>query len=182
MGGGEGVVHIDIAKRRHLAREHIVVGLLAALEAHVLAQDRLTGRDRDAGKPVLAEPDLAAEQRGQRRGDRCQGQRCVIAPFLGAPEVRDHQHPGPGPQGLLDGGERGPDAGIVGDTAVLDGDIQVLADQDPLPCEGEIRHGEHRTVSSPQRACIQATVVSSMRFENPHSLSYQASTLTNVRR
>ena len=49
-----------------------------------------------------------------------------------------------------------------------------------LPREILVRHAQHVHDADPHDAFDQAIVVSSMRFEKPHSLSYQEHTLTSV--
>ena len=66
------------------------------------------------------------------------------------------------------------------DLAALDGHVQIFANQDPLAREVLVRHAQHVHGRRPQEAFDQAIVVSSMRFEKPHSLSYHEHTLTSV--
>ena len=51
---------------------------------------------------------------------------------LGAAEVRAEDDLGLVAEGVLDGGEGLADAGVVGDDAVLEGDVEVDADEDAL--------------------------------------------------
>src|SRR6202000_1012925 len=63
--------------------------------------------------------------------------------------------------------------------AALKGDVQVLADQHALAAQIQARH--FRDLQGlPYLAFDQASVVSSIRFENPHSLSNQEQTLPSV--
>ena len=78
--------------------------------------------------------------------------------------------------GLAQRRQRRTDAGIAGHHAVGHRHVQILTDQDPLAGERHIRHAPNFH----QTAFDQATVVSSMRLEKPHSLSYQAQTFTSV--
>ena len=73
--------------------------------------------------------------------------------------------------------QRGADARIAGDHAILHRDVEILADQDALAAQVQIRHAQDFHRSGLRH---QASVVSSMRLEKPHSLSYQAQTLTSV--
>ena len=82
---------------------------------------------------------------------------------------------GPLLQYVTDGRQRCADARVAGDYPGLHRDIQVFPDQDPLVTQVRVRHPQdfHDTFD-------HAIVVSSMRFERPHSLSYQAKTFTRV--
>src|SRR5260370_41537592 len=88
-------------------------------------------------------------------------------------------------QGRLDGGKRRSYASIAGHDAILHRNVQILANQHPF--SGEIQAGHffnfHFRGPRPFRrryALDHASVVSSIRLEKPHSLSYQAQTLTSV--
>src|ERR1700761_9084996 len=78
--------------------------------------------------------------------------------------------------GLAQRRQRRTDAGITGDHPVGHRHVQILADQNTLARKREVRHAP----DFHQDAFDQASVVSSMRFEKPHSLSYQAQTFTSV--
>ena len=52
MRGTERVHHVDIAERRHLARQLLIVLFLALVEAHVLEQHDLARGDVDAVQPI----------------------------------------------------------------------------------------------------------------------------------
>ena len=68
-------------------------------------------------------------------------------------------------------------------TPSLIGHVQVLAYQHPLAGQILARHfvDVHALISAASQAAFdQARVVSSIRLEKPHSLSYQAHTLTSV--
>jgi hypothetical protein len=62
----EGVHDVDVAERRHLLRQLVLVLLLALVEAHVLEQHDLAGSAVDAVEPVALEAHLAAEQFDRR--------------------------------------------------------------------------------------------------------------------
>ena len=88
-----------------------------------------------------------------------------------------HDHDaGAGVDRVAERREGGPDALVGRDPPALERHVQVLADEQPLPGErllGQKAHGS-------QPAAIAASVVSSMRLEKPHSLSYQEQALTRV--
>src|SRR5690606_37851073 len=88
--------------------------------------------------------------------------------------------------------QRRVDARRARDAPVLDGHVQILADQHAPAGELEIGHladcqGHALSFSalvatkpSRDRSPANTTVVSSMRFEKPHSLSYHAQILTSL--
>ncbi len=76
---------------------------------------------------------------------------------------------------VADRRQRRANARIAGHHAVLDRDIEILADQDPLAAQVHVRHAQDL-----HDALAQARVVSIMRLEKPHSLSYQAQAFTSV--
>ena len=88
MRSAERVHDENVAERRHALRERVVVGFLADLEAHVLAQHELAGRDVDAVEPLARERHLAAEQlaelRGDRRERRAPDRACLLSAGRGA--------------------------------------------------------------------------------------------------
>src|SRR5262249_31006745 len=77
-----------------------------------------------------------------------------------------------------DGGKRGADPEVVGDPTVLDRDVEVGSEQDPLAVQGQQvlqDRQPHFLLAEPT-----STARSTRRFEYPHSLSYQPSTFTRV--
>src|SRR5258706_10873293 len=92
--------------------------------------------------------------------------------------MRSDHHGGALAERAFDRRRGGADAGVVGDPAVLDRDVEVGADEDALAPQVELRHllELHRGYF----ACANATATSSMRLEKPHSLSYHAYTFTRL--
>ncbi len=82
-------------------------------------------------------------------------------------------------QRRLNGGQRRANSRIAAHRSALDRHIQILANQHPLVAQIQAAHfGDlHEEL---YLAFDQASVVSSMRLENPHSLSYHAQTFTSV--
>ncbi len=84
--------------------------------------------------------------------------------------------------GPLDRRQRRLDPGRVGDRAVLQRDVEVGANERALA--GEIEAVDvaerHRGASAQRRPRPMRRATSRMRFEKPHSLSYQESTLHEV--
>ena len=64
---------------------------------------------------------------------------------------------------------------IAGDHTTLHRNVEILPDQDPLVAQVRIRQPQNL-----HDAFDQATVVSIMRLEKPHSLSYHEQTFTSV--
>src|SRR5690606_25553501 len=83
-----------------------------------------------------------------------------------------------------DAGHRGADAGVFADLAgVVERHVEVGADEHPLAVQraGLGQRGQGIDLGhAAYLADISATVVSSMRLEKPHSLSYQDDTLTSL--
>src|SRR5690606_31849378 len=147
----------------------------ALVEAHVLAEHRRPGRTIDTRKPFLAQRHRLSEQLRELRGDRRQRELLVVLPLLRTPEVREDEHLRVLVERVTDRRQRCADARVTRDDTILNRDVQVFPDQDPLSSQVRVRH-----LQDLHDAFDQATVVSSMRLEKPHSLSYQASTLTSV--
>src|SRR3984885_4849821 len=78
-------------------------------------------------------------------------------------------------ESVANGRECGANARVARDRSALDRDVEIFPDEDPLVAQVRIRHPQnfHDTFD-------HAMVVSSMRFEKPHSLSYQEKTFTSV--
>src|SRR5437762_11786944 len=85
---------LPISERGHATRELLVVLLLAAQEAHVLAQHGAPGRAIDSVDPVLAQRHGLAEQLREPRRHRRQGERWILLALLRATEVRNDEHSG----------------------------------------------------------------------------------------
>ena len=175
--GSEGVIDVNVAERGHAPGEGVGIGLLSHFETHVLAQRDAPGRAVNAVQPVAREAHRPLEQSGQHRRNRFQRQRGVGLTFVGPTEMRQHHHRGTGSEGPADRGQGCAQARVVGDCAILERHVEVLAQEHALPGQLEVVHAEHR---ARRQAFTIATVVSSMRLENPHSLSYQDNTLTRL--
>src|SRR5690606_20040720 len=99
-------------------------------------------------------------------------------------EMGGQHHCGAGLQAQADAGQGGADAGVVGKRSVGgQRHVEVGAQKDALaaqpPIAGEVFEAEEVGCAH-HSASIIATAVSSMRLEKPHSLSYQAVTLTKL--
>ncbi len=177
----EGVVDVEIAERRHLGRERRIVLLLAGVIAGVLHQDHPAGRQRVDRRPggradaVVGEGDRRAQQPGERPGHRLQ-RHLGHALALGPVEMGEQHHFRALPRQRPDGRQRGLQAGIVADRAVMHRHVEIDAHQRALVLDVGV--GEAAEAHQIRRPI--ATAVSAMRLEKPHSLSYQLSTDTNL--
>ena len=80
---------------------------------------------------------------------------------------------------ILDGRHRRTDARVVGDVpGVVLRYIEVGADEHPLAADIDLGEALELHRHARYFAAISATVVSSIRLEKPHSLSYQLDTFT----
>ncbi len=144
VGGGEGVVDVDVAELGQLLGEGRVVLLLALVVAQVLQQQHAAGLQRlDRGlgvgtHAVVGERDVLAEQLGQRLDHRLQAH-LRHAAALGPVEVGDEHHLGALAGQLADGRQGGAQARVVGDVALAAGlshrDVEVDADERRLAGE-----------------------------------------------
>src|SRR6185437_4204106 len=175
VGGAERVHDEDLAKVGHPAGERRVVLLLALVEAHVLTEHRGAGLAIDALEPVAPQRHGLAEQLREPRRDGFQRQRLIGLALLRPAQVREDEDLGALLERVADRRQRRADPRIAGDDAILDRDVEILADQDPLAAQVHVRHAQDL-----HDALAHASVVSIMRLEKPHSLSYQANTLTRV--
>ena len=143
VGAAEGVVDVDVAETGEFFGEGGVVGLFFGVEAEVFEQEGLAGfevgghlagdgADAVGGEGdvlVVAEDVVEEAAKVIDEGAEAHG---VDGFALGAAEVRAEDDLGLVAEGVLDGGEGLADAGVVGDDAVLEGDVEVDADEDAL--------------------------------------------------
>src|SRR5215467_7290091 len=103
---------------------------------------------------------------------------------------RDHHERGAFFQRGRDGGQRGADARVVGDAPALAGHVEVGADEDALAADVDLRQPTklhdgslsfiYFAVARAAPTSANTTATSSIRLENPHSLSYHAHAFTSV--
>src|SRR5690606_6245415 len=187
VGGAEGVVDPDVRDLRQLAGEVLVVGLFTGMEAEVLEEEDLAALEvvDDLGHAlphaVVGDDDLGVgKQLAQPLADREHGVLRDDSP-LGTPQVRSQDDPGSAVERVPNGRQGGADPRVVGDPTVLERNVEIHPDEDSLPRQVQLVQGANRHLHSlpgaqPRVAIIRAT--STMRLEKPHSLSYQARTLT----
>ncbi len=151
----EGVVDVDIGQRGQRLGEGRIVGFFLGVEAQVFQQQHLAGLElaghlaghfadaigRKGHVDVLAQ--LLVEQFAQpvdHRAQRVLGIRLA----LGTAQVRGQNHLGLALQGVDDGGQRGHDAGVVGDGRAVFGErhVEIDADEDPLVGQIDVANGE----------------------------------------
>ena len=140
MDRAEGVGHIYLSHSGHGFRQLGVVLFLALLEAGVLQQEDLAGREGGGlgggvgTHHVGGQDDVLAQQLAQAGGNRLQGQ-------LGLDLALGLAHMGAGDdrrallQQVLDGGQGGADALVVGDDAAAvlgHGHVEVAAKENLL--------------------------------------------------
>jgi hypothetical protein len=145
MGAAEGVVDVDVAEVGELLGEVGIVLLLFGMEAEVFEQEGLAGLEvgghleGDLSDAIGGEGDVfilvhdvveqgaeVVDKRAQAHGGN--------GLALGAAEVRGEDDLGLVAQGVLDGGQRLADAGVVEDGAAVggEGDVEVDADEHAL--------------------------------------------------
>ena len=180
MRGAERVHREHVAQRRVALRERLVVRELPDVEAHVLEQHDLTLVELGGGVEVVGdEPHGPAQQLAQALGDGCQGIVAVRLPLRRAAEVGHDHDPGAGLERVLEGRDRGPQPRVRADPSAVERHVQVLADQQALAGERQRLHQQHgHGPGPPYFAFTIASIVSSIRLEKPHSLSYHEQTLT----
>ena len=130
VGGAERIVHVETREPGEGGGETAVIRLLLGVEAQVLKERHLAGRE-EAGHvfggfadTVLGEGDGRSEELGQPLADRHQAE-IGIALALWASEVGADEHGGSVLDEVSDGRERLADAGVVGDGASIKGHVQV---------------------------------------------------------
>ena len=180
MRGTECVHYEHVTKRGHLPGQPFVTRLFAGEETDIFQQHYVAWRHIDAIDPVADQRDVAAEQFRQAHGHRAQGE-CLVRLALSRPsQVRHQHHRGAGFLCCADRRQRRTNAHVARYLAVIHRHVQVLSDENPLTGQLEFGHLDNRHGRAFYLALTRATVVSSIRFENPHSLSYHAITLTIV--
>ena len=179
MRRAERVHDVDVAQCRHTPRQFIGILLFALVEAHVFQQHDLAGPTSTPSSQSFLKRHRHAEQLRQALGHRRQGKLLRILALFGSPEMRHDQHPRLRGQGRLKGGQRGANPRVAAHRSVLDRHIQILPNQHPLIAQIQARHFVMFKGNS-YVAFDQASVVSSMRLEKPHSLSYHEQAFTSV--
>ena len=138
MRGTERVVHVDLGERGKLLRKLRHVLFFFRMEAqvfeqqHVAVLERLGRGFRFRADAIGREGHGLAEQLRQARGGRFQTH-FGIHLALGPAQVRSQNQPAAALQDVLNGGQRGLDARVIGDFAgVVQGYIEIHAHENAL--------------------------------------------------
>ncbi len=182
MGSAERVVDVDVAELRELAREVLVVLLFASVEAQVLEERDLAVAEvvddlsRAVADAVVREHDLAGWEELRETGADGLERQLGVALALWPPEVRREHDAPTSLERQLDRRQSRPDPRVVGDGGAVERNVEVDAHEDATALDVELLHGANPGHRQPFFAITRAR--SSMRVENPHSLSYQDWTST----
>ena len=133
--GAESVVDVQVRQAGHGAGQLFVVLLFTRVEAGIFQDQHLTGLQGRGGlhgaaaDSVLGELDRRFDERTQVFGHRAERE-FGFRPVLRPAQMRRQDHRRPVVQQVLDGRQRGADAGIISHLAVFDGHIEVHPNQD----------------------------------------------------
>ena len=136
VGGAERVVHEHLAERRVPLRQLRVVVGLAVEEAHVLDHHHVAAGQRGR-VGLVGQRHVQLQQLAEPRRHRRQRQ-LRVAPLRPAQVGQQHQSLGALLAQLAQGRQRGPDAGVVGDLAVAQRDVEVHPRYDGLAGHVEV--------------------------------------------
>ena len=162
MGGAEGVVDVDLGQRGQRLGEGWIVGFFLGVEAQVFKQQHLAGFElagqlsgyfadavgSESHVDGLAE--FLVEQFAQPVNHRAQ--RVLGIGFaLGTAKVRGQNHLGLVADSVDDGGQRGHDAGVVGDGGAVFAErhVEIDADEHALVGQIDVANGELGHGSAP---------------------------------
>ena len=171
VGGAKRVIGVDIAERRELPGERLVVLLLTLVDPAVLEQNELARSYHDAIDPVFLEWHWPSKQFAQAFGNRCERIQRSQCSLGWSAKVRGHHHRGTGLQCMLNARHGSADARVVGNGArVVLRNIEIGADEDALAREREIREFEDVHVA---RLVVKSR---SMRCSSNHHTTWRSST------
>ena len=148
VSGAEGVVHVAVSQAGQLFAElGQVLGLLLA-EAGVLQQNHVAVvHSGNSGLSLLAhngvvigEHNVLAQQLAQTHGYGSQAE-LLFGAVLGLAQMAAQDHLATVLDQLLDGGQGGNDAVIVGDHALLHGNVEIAAHQNALALNVQFLNG-----------------------------------------
>ena len=135
VGGGKGVIDIDVRQAGQGAGHLRVVVFLARVEAGVFQDQDFAGFEfgdgflGDRADAIVGEEDVSAEHVPQGGGDGAEGH-VRHRPALWAVEMADDDDARALFGELADGGAEAFDAGEIGDDAVAQGHVEVRAEED----------------------------------------------------
>jgi hypothetical protein len=127
----------------HSAAYFLAVFLFAGVETHVLEQHHFAVPDIEAVDIIRHQRYVSPQCLAQVLRHRLQAVLGRELAFHRTTQVRAHHHRGALFQCQFDGGQRGQDSRVTGDRAVLDRDVQVLADQHAFALQVEVAHLQH---------------------------------------
>jgi hypothetical protein len=127
--------------------------------------------------PVADQHHLAAHQLAEPLCNRRERVGVAELTFDGTPEVRRDHHGSASGQRVADAGHGRTDAAVVADAPVVERHVEVGADEHALLAHVDV--GKPQEIHARYFAAISAIATSSIRFENPHSLSYQLHAFTS---
>ncbi len=180
MRRAKSIHHENITQSRHALCQRLVIGLLAHVEAHVFQQAYFAGQRLHAIEPVPDEPHLACRSAPPARS--ATGARLADAsnwPSLGRPRCDITIRRAPASRAACRVGSAARIRASLCTTPFSTGTFRSSRISTRFPRKLEVSHLQALSYSpSRQRALIMASVVSSMRLEKPHSLSYHEHTFT----
>ena len=145
MDDAETVADEDVAQGGVFFGQRRFVFLLTFVEAAVFQHDDVTGGDlRGFVEVVFDERDVFAKQVAEIGGHRGEREGFVVFAFGRAAQVRHDHHGSAVIQGVADGRQRCLDAGVAGDFAVFERDVEVEPHQDAFAVDvdfAEFAHG-----------------------------------------
>ncbi len=149
--GPEGVVHVDIGELGQLLAEGVIVGFLFVVEAEIFEQDHFAVLELGGGlfghlaDAIIDELHRHADQFG-KRGDHGKQALLRIALALGAAKVGAEKDTGTLFDQVLDRGNGGTDALVIGDdldaVLFLERDVVIDTDEDAFAFEWEVADGD----------------------------------------
>ena len=141
VGGAEGVVHIDVGQAGQLLAERGLRFLVSSLRKRVFCEQHhvavVHGGDSGLGVfadhlVVIGKDDRLAQQFSDRRTAHGGQAELGLGAVLRLAQVAAQDDLAAVGDQLLDGGQGRDDAVVVGDDAVLHGDVEVAADEHAL--------------------------------------------------
>jgi len=148
VGGTEGIVDKEVEGGGELLNEGLLVLGLLLVEAGVLEHEDISLLGAiDHGLDVITdavggELDILTKELSHALGGGGKGELVLLA--IGAAQVGADGDDGTLRLEVLDGGDGGTDAGVVGDLLAVEGDVDVATDKDLLALEitvGEVLDG-----------------------------------------
>ncbi len=186
MRGGEGIVDIDIAERGECIDEGFAVLFFPGVEAGVFEEQEIAvAQRRDRLARLLAD---AIRGKSHRLAEPCfefsdnRSERIFVLTALGPAEMREDDDLRALGGNLLQIREDAVDARRIRHFRAVHRHVEIDADQDPFAGKlGVVQNWKRREWRCPCHPSFPiATAVSAIRFEKPHSLSYQDTTRTSV--